>query len=239
MTRHNLNSTLFYELLWDPALTDLWFPGDPRPAEGTVVDAASLWRAEKWKSRRGGRMVPVRLVPMANMRYPLAVHDDGLCDIDAREFAEGRRYEGLTPVALSLRVDGPRPEFTFAAGQMPIVSHRLAAVIESLCPSDVQRFPVVVLPAVSGYEILNVVATADCLDETRSEFSKFTVDDSVRPDRAGDYSAVARLRIDPRRTDGHGIFRVRRWEIALVVSDEVKKAMERFDHLGVVFEPVS
>ena len=133
-------------------------------------------------------------------RYPLAVHDNGLCDIDAREFAEGRRYEGLTPVALSLRVDGPPPEFTFAAGQMPIVSHRLAAVIESLCPSDVQRFPVVVLPAVSGYEILNVVATADCLDETRSEFSKFTVDDSVRPDRAGDYRAVARLRIDPRRT---------------------------------------
>ena len=44
-------------------------------------------------------MVPVRLVPMANMHYPLAVHDDGLCDIDAREFAEGRRYEGLTPVA--------------------------------------------------------------------------------------------------------------------------------------------
>lgn len=239
MMEKALDQRMFFEVVSDPALRELWFPGDPRPADGTVVDARSLALAEDWQTIRDGRKVPVRAVRMAKMRYSLIVHRDGLCEIDAREFTEGRRYEGLTPVAVPLDVDGPRPEFTFAASHMPIVSQRLAELIESLCQGQVQRFPITVLPSLSGYEILNVTATADCVDETRTRYIKKWTLDSARPDRVGKFSEIGGLIIDPRRTNKYDIFRVHDWEIALVVSDRVKEAMERIDNLGVVFEPVT
>lgn len=237
---NTLDKPLFFDVLSDPALQELWFPGDPRAADGTIIDARLLTdeRVEVWHEIRDGKRIEVRLVPMDRMRYPLSIDLDGVCEIDAREFTEGRRYDGLTPVTVPLEVDGPRPEFTFGAGAMPVVSRRLAELIESICPTEVQRFPITALPSITGYEILNVTAIADCLDETISTFKKFTPE-SARPDRVGDYSEVGRLRIDPRRTNNHDIFRIRGWEVALIVSDRVKAAMEGIENLGVIFDPVT
>jgi hypothetical protein len=239
MTQNSHDNVAFFEVLPDPALRELWFPGDPRPADDTVIDAWRLAHAEVWQSVREGKKVKVRVLEMEKMRYGLTVHLDGVCEIDAREFSEGRRYEGLTPVAVPLDVDGPRPEFTFAAGSTPVVSRRLAELIEGICPGDVQRFPVTILPSISGYEILNVTATADCVDESRTRHVERWTLDSARPDQVGTYSEIGGLIIDPRRTNNHDIFRVRDWESALIVSDRLKRAMERVENLGVVFEPVT
>ena len=43
---------------------------------------------------------------MEKMRYPVGVDLNGLCEMDAREFSEGRHYDGLTPITVALYVDG-------------------------------------------------------------------------------------------------------------------------------------
>lgn len=239
MIDNSLDKPTFFDVLPDPALRELWFPGNPRPADGTAIGPQLLAVAEVWHLIRDGKPVEVRLVGLEKMRYAVSVDLTGLCEIDAREFSEGRRYEGLTPVTVPLDVDGPRPEFTFGSGNMPVVSQALADVIESICPADVQRFPITVLPSTTGYEILNVTAVADCLDETLSEFvQKWTPEDG-QPGKVGQFRAVGVLRIDPRHTSNHHIFRIRGWEAALIVSHRLKEAMEGIENLGVVFEPVT
>jgi hypothetical protein len=79
---------------------------------------------------------------------------------------------------------------------------------------------------------------SDCLDEKRSEFTKWTKNDH-RADLAGQYRMVTRLRILTEQVprDAH-FFRVEGWRIALIVSEGVKEAMERVGCLGAKFVEV-
>jgi hypothetical protein len=235
-----MTRSVYFELHSDDTgMPVRWFPGDPQTARDFVIDPQLLADAEIGPGVQRGEKVLRRLLTVEGARYPLSIYPDGVCEIDAREFSRGRHYRGPVPVALPLDVDGPRPEFTIGSFHMPIVSRELAEIIEGLCPGDVERFPVTVLPVLSGYEILNVVATADCVDEQRTRhITRWTLD-SARPDRAGQYHVIAGLVIDPARTNGQGIFRVRDWDVALIVSHRVKVAMEKIGNLGVVFEPVT
>ena len=225
----------FFEVLPDPAFRELWFPGCPRPASDTIIDPRSLAddRAEAWHTIRGGKKIEVRLVSMDKMRYSLSAGLDGILEIDAREFKEGRRYEGMLPSFVPIDVDGPRPEFTLYS--LPIVSQPLAELIDRICAADVQRFPGYFLPSIIGYKILNVTATADCLDEARSAFKKFTPD-GVRPDLAGEYRDVERVGLTP-IAQATTTFSIRGWEVALIVSERLRLAMQDIENLGVAFRP--
>ena len=59
-----------------------------------------------------------------------------------------------------------------------------------------------------------------------------------RPDKVGKYRHLGDLTIDSSRTNGHHIFRIRDWEIALIVSERVKDALNGIDDLGIVFQAV-
>ena len=83
--------------------------------------------------------------------------------------------------------------------------------------------------------ILNVVNLVKCLNEDQSSFTKWTEEDG-RPDRIGDYRMVTKLRIDPKAAAGNRLFRVRGWEIALIVNDRVKDCIEGFSESGVTFQ---
>jgi hypothetical protein len=50
---------------------------------------------------------------------------------------------------------------------------------------------------------------------------------------------ITNLRIDPHCCGNAHIFRIEGWEIALIVSCELKAAIEGFDDLGIIFDPVS
>lgn len=88
--------------------------------------------------------------------------------------------------------------------------------------------------------VLNALRMVRCIDESRSEFDKFTEDDPVRPDLAGQYSSVPKLIIDPKLIppDAH-FFRIQDWEVALLVSEAVKDAMERVGCVGATFTDVN
>lgn len=157
--------------------------------------------------------------------------------IDAREFIHGRPYTGPTPYRVPIDQPGVRTEVTLAAFDMPVISQRVGKILDQFPRASVERFPVLVGSIGPGYEILNVMVTADCLDEKCSEITRFAASDG-RPEKVGQYLMVTNLTINPDRTDGQDIFRIRGWEIALIVSEEIKRSIEGMPNLGVVFDPV-
>jgi hypothetical protein len=159
-------------------------------------------------------------------------------EIDPRCFTQGAFYEGPPPVNVSIRYDGARAAFNLASFAMPVVSSLLADEVERLATSDIQRFPITVDSTITGFEILNVARTIKCVDEKRSYIMRWTEADE-RPDKVGQYRMVGNLTIDPSMPAGANIFRVKGWEVALLVSDDMKGALERVGTKGIAFRRAS
>lgn len=149
----------------------------------------------------------------------------------------GQRVEGR---ALEAEVTPGEPlEFSLTSMCEPIVTEPLANIISTVAGSDVEVLPVRLSDGQQHYYAINVLADADCLDESSSDFAKWTEQDA-RPDLAGEYRYVRHLRLDSRRVPPElNIFRVRRWPLAIIVSSLLKASMESIDHRGAVFEDVT
>lgn len=121
---------------------------------------------------------------------------------------------------------------------MPVVRGVLASAIEVVADGDVQRLPLFI-PGHDGLEVVNVLRVIKCLDERRSEFTKWTVNDH-RSDLAGQYRQVTRLKVHGGSvaSDAH-VFRIEGWLVGLVVSEAVKESMERTGCLGATFVDVT
>ena len=89
------------------------------------------------------------------------------------------------------------------------------------------------------YYILHVWDVVDCVDEELSKFERYQVDDPVRPDLAGNYSAFFKLVVSPSRAQGKHIFRLARSGPEVIVSEEVKRRFEAAGVTGAVFESVN
>jgi hypothetical protein len=159
-------------------------------------------------------------------------------EIDARDFTNGTRYAGPVPYRVPLTEKGLPRAVTLAAFDMPVVSRQIGEILQSICPGEIERFPVMVDLDGEQLEILNAVQTVNCVDEKRSCTVKFGPD-GPRPDRAGDYELVSDLRIDAERAGNNSIFRLAGWQVALIVSNTVKQAIEGIPNLGIVFESVT
>jgi hypothetical protein len=120
---------------------------------------------------------------------------------------------------------------------MPVVAEGIASTIREIAPADVNLFPVSIEGVQGQYFILNVIARLPCVDEYRSAVVKWTADDA-RPDKIGHYRMISDLTIDAERVRGHHMFRIDDWEVALIVSEELKNALENAG-LGISFELVS
>jgi hypothetical protein len=158
-------------------------------------------------------------------------------EIDARDFTEGRPYEGPLPARVPVYQPGREVAFALSSFDMPVVSSLVADAIERVAAGEAEFFPVKIAGAKGQYQILNVICRAECLDEARSEFTMWTEADNY-PEMMGNYKMISTIRVDPARTEGHHIFRIARWTLALLVSDTLKKLLEDIPKLGVVFEPV-
>lgn len=158
-------------------------------------------------------------------------------EIDAREFTEGVPYHGTPPDSVPVAKPGKEVAFHLAAFDMPVVSYEVAEVLSRIAPDDVECFPVEVKHSKASYAILNAICLLDCLDESKSDVTRWSAEDG-RPDRLGQIHVISTLRIDPDRTFSHHIFRLKDWPLTLLVSDLVKDSLEHIHNLGVVFEPV-
>ena len=135
---------------------------------------------------------------------------------------------------------GERRNFVFTGiERVPIVSEAVANVFRTLTPDDVQLFPVTVEGELGQYFVVNTIKAVDCIDEVNCrEVHHYTEDDPF-PEYAGEYRWIYGLRIDPAKTEGAHVFRLKKFKIAFIVSEEVKDALARAGNLGVSFERVT
>jgi hypothetical protein len=157
--------------------------------------------------------------------------------IDARQFTYGLPYVGPLPELVPIDQTGREVAFNLAAFDMPVVTEQLARTVRSISPGEVESFPVTIGTSLPGFVILNAVCREAAMDESRTEILRWKPEDG-RPDKVGRYRTVTNLAIDAARTHNRHIFRVYDWEIALIVSERLREALNDIEDLGITFSPV-
>jgi len=159
-------------------------------------------------------------------------------EVDARIFTCSERYEGPSPLVIPQRRAGRPQNFNFADFDMPVVTPEICRSLASVAGEAVQCIPVIVDPSLERFEILNVLDLVECVDEERSEITKWTEDDG-RPDKIGHYRMITKLVLNEKKISDHRIFRVAGWEVALIVDENIKLSLERKKVSGIRFDAVS
>jgi hypothetical protein len=106
-----------------------------------------------------------------------------------------------------------------------------------LAPDDVQLIPVDVEGQPDQYLILVATRLIPCIDEKASRFDRWTPEDGV-PHKVGQYSIMYGLRIHKAKVGNAKVLRPEGWTVALIVSEEIKDALERMGATGTRFEEV-
>ena len=168
------------------------------------------------------------------LRAPL---DANSKEVDPRTFTSGVRSTSSGVLTIPVRQWGTPMDFTLADFSMPVVRKYVGDVLEQVAPGDLQRIPARVVSRPEDYEVLNVISVVNCLDEARSEVSRWTQEDG-RPEKVGQYRMVTNLHVDPRRVGKAQVFRIDGWKVALIISEFVRDALIGRKITGAVFEEV-
>jgi hypothetical protein len=159
-------------------------------------------------------------------------------DVNPELFEITEEIHVATPLKIMVRRTGKPLDFTFADFDMPVASKHVAEKIRRIAGSSVQILPAIVENYQGQFMIMNVLERVNCLDESKSEFLKWTENDN-RPDKVGQYRQVTRLLINSKKVPNLHIFRIDGWEIALIVSEKLKNAFLEVGVTGVRFLDVT
>jgi hypothetical protein len=115
------------------------------------------------------------------------------------------------------------------------VHGRVAQLFERMDVQDVQFLPAQVEGHAGPYFILNTLRVIRCIDDARCEEVRYWKPENGQPEKVGEYRVVAGMRIDPTRVGDARIFRPWGWPVALIVSEDLKQAMEQEGITGTQF----
>jgi hypothetical protein len=167
-------------------------------------------------------------------------------DQSGREVENPWMFRKGEPVQLGERLKVPltrpgRPlDFSMAGvGVTPVIHAKVAAILTQLAPADVQLLPVDVASQSEPYFIANVTRVVRCIDDEASEEVRYWKPEDGRPEKVGKYRAVSGMRIDPAKVGDAKVFRTWGWTIALIVSEDIKEALDRTGITGVKFKEVT
>jgi hypothetical protein len=121
----------------------------------------------------------------------------------------------------------------------PIVSEAAANVFRTLAPNDIQLFEVSIEGVPERYFVVNATKVVDAINEARCREVHHYDEDDPALGYEGEYNWIYGLRIDPSKTEGAQVFRLKKFKVTFIVSEEVKNALERVGNLGVSFERVT
>lgn len=142
---------------------------------------------------------------------------------------------------IEVRRAGRSMDFTLTEGYaLPVASTKLRVALgnppgitflEARLGKDAKGDP---------HYIMVIEPKVECVDESRSEFDIFTPDDPVRPDLAGEYRGFFKLAIDKAKASASGlsIFRLARFDVAIIVNAQIKSAIETANCTGAKFTEV-
>jgi hypothetical protein len=136
-----------------------------------------------------------------------------------------------------VEIEGRPLDFTEAGIMIPVVHVRVASMFAELAPDDVQLIPVDVEGQPDQYLVLVATRLIDCIDEKASQFDPWTPEEgelhTIRR-----YSIMYELRIDKAKVGSAKVFRCEGWTGPLLVSEEIRDALERMGATGTRFEEV-
>jgi hypothetical protein len=142
-------------------------------------------------------------------------------------------------VQLPVKIPGTPLDYSHAAFSIPVVHGRVATLLTRLAPDDVQLIPVEVENQREAYFILNAIRTVQCIDDQASEEVRRWLPEDGRPEKLGMYRSVYGMRIDSARVGAARVFRTWGWTVALVVSEDIKDALEHAGITGTRFKDVT
>ncbi|MFP2910565.1 imm11 family protein [Pyxidicoccus sp. 3LFB2] len=157
---------------------------------------------------------------------------------DPWQFTDGRPLRVEERLRIPVRGAGRRLDFSHASFSTPIIHARLAPLFAQQAPGDVQLIPVDVTGQPEQYCILVATRLIRCIDDQRSTEVVYWTPEDERPEKVGEYRDVYEMRIDPTRVGDARVFRTWGWPIALIVSEDLKAALEREEATGVRFTEV-
>ncbi|NMO18490.1 hypothetical protein HPC49_24345 [Pyxidicoccus fallax] len=153
-------------------------------------------------------------------------------------FRAGRPVHVEGRLTIPVESPGKRLDFSTAGvGVTPVVHVKVAEIFKELAPNDVQLIPVHVKGHPDQYLILVATRLIHCIDEKASKVQFWKPEDGL-PEKVGQYYAVDDLRIDPTQVGDAKVFRPEGWDIVLIVSEDIKQALERAKVTGVKFRQV-
>jgi hypothetical protein len=138
---------------------------------------------------------------------------------------------------IPIKIAGNPLDFSEAGLRVPVVHVKVASMLAERAPGDVQLIPADIEGQPDQYLVLVATRLIRCINEEASGV-RFWTPEHVLPDKVGQYIAVDRLRIDKQKVGNARIFRPEGWEVVLIVSEEIKEAMERMGATGTRFEEV-
>jgi hypothetical protein len=166
-------------------------------------------------------------------------HDETGRKIDPWQFFDGLPLTFSNRVRFPVKPDGVELDFSWAAFSIPVVHGRFVRVCERLGLQEVQFLPVEVEGHEGDWFILNALRLIRCIDDARCQVVEYYPADGSQPERAGEYRYVGGLRIDPAKVQGARVLRPQGWTGSLLVSEDVKHALEREHLTGLRFTPAS
>lgn len=143
-------------------------------------------------------------------------------------------HEVNRKLEVDLYKDGNEMDFTLTEVYgVPIVSSRVEKLLRGI--SNIVFIPLIIRNKICKYQYFAMVipSIVDCVDEDNSEFHNFIVNDPVRPDKAGEYRAFKKLRLRSNGIHDIDLFRLKKFETALIVSERVKIILEKIDATGL------
>jgi hypothetical protein len=158
-------------------------------------------------------------------------------EVDDRQFSRGTSVDISERLRIPVEITGKPLDFTEANVGVPVVHVRVASLFAELAPDDVQLLPVEVEGHPDQYNILVATRLIRCIDERASRIRLWTHEDGL-PDMVGQYASVRDMRIDKAKVGSAQVFRPEGWEVVLIVSGEIKDALERLGATGTRFEEV-
>ena len=160
-------------------------------------------------------------------------------EVDRWQFESGAPVdiEGRLRIPID-RLGKPLDFSVTPVGGAPIVHARVASLFAKLASTDVQLLPVDVEGQPDEFFILNVTRVVKCIDDEASAEVQYWKHEDGRPEKTGNYRAVHGMRIDASKVGDANVFRPQGWLVVLLVSEEIRKALEGIGATGAKFKEV-
>ena len=154
-------------------------------------------------------------------------------------FREGQPLPEQGVLRIPIERPGASLDYSHAGFSIPILHEKVAALFLERAPGDVQLLPVAIQGQSARYFILNATRVVKCIDDRACKEVEYWMPEDGRPEKVGQYRDVYGMRIEPTKVGDARVFRTWGWTVALIVSEDIKQALECAGASGVKFVDVT